>query len=112
MANQKDVMIDDDLPLDDLGDDITAPPEELEEDPNTITSLQDLIAIGKQRGYVTESEISQLVPNPEADLDKQVQIQQALAQAGISPRDEMIVGGAEVEPMFEEDPDLEDGLNV
>ncbi len=32
--------------------------------------------------------------------------------SGISTRDEMIVGGPEVEPMFEEEPDLEDGLNV
>jgi RNA polymerase primary sigma factor len=112
MANQKDAMIDDDLPIDDLGDDITAPPEESDEEPNTIQTLQDLIAIGKQRGYVTEGEISQLVPNPETDLDKQVQIQQALAASGISTRDEMIAGGTEVEPMFEEEPDLEDGLNV
>jgi len=113
MANQKDVMIDDDLPIDELDDDITASPEELEEEePNTIQTLQDLIAIGKQRGYVTEGEISQLVPNPESDLDKQVEIQQALAASGISTRDEMIAGGTDVEPMFEEEPDLEDGLNV
>jgi RNA polymerase primary sigma factor len=112
MANEKDTLIDDELPIEDLGEDITAPPEEIEEEPNTIKSLQDLLTMGKQRGYVTESEISQLVPNPEADLDKQVEIQQALAQAGISTRDEMIVGGAEVEPLFEEDADLEDGLNV
>jgi RNA polymerase primary sigma factor len=112
MANQKDTMIDDDdLPLDDLGEDIAAPPEE-EEEPNTIKSLQDLIAIGKQRGYVTEGEISQLVPNPEADLDKQVEIQQALAAAGIGTRDEMIIGGSEVEPLFEEEQDLEEDLNV
>ena len=111
MTNEKDTLIDDELPIEDLGEDITAPAEEIEE-PNTIKSLQDLLTMGKQRGYVTESEISQLVPNPEADLDKQVEIQQALAQAGISTRDEMIVGGAEVEPMFEEDADLEDGLNV
>jgi RNA polymerase primary sigma factor len=112
MANQDDTMIDDDLPIDDLAEDITAPPEDAEEEQNTIKSVQDLIAIGKQRGYVTESEISQLVPNPETDLDKQVEIQQALAQANISTRDEMISGGAEVEPLFEEEPDLEDGLNV
>jgi RNA polymerase primary sigma factor len=112
MANEKDALIDDELPIEDLGEDITAPPEEIEEEPNTIKSLQDLLAMGKQRGYVTESEISQLVPNPETDLDKQVEIQQALAQAGISTRDEMIAGGAEVEPLFEEDADLEDGLNV
>ncbi|HET9222947.1 MAG TPA: sigma-70 factor domain-containing protein, partial [Roseiflexaceae bacterium] len=112
MANQKDTMIDDDdLPLDDLGEDIAAPPEE-EEEPNTIKTLQDLIAIGKQRGYVTEGEISQLVPNPEADLDKQVEIQQALAAASIGTRDEMIIGGSEVEPMFEEEQDLEEDLNV
>src|SRR6266516_4417554 len=82
MANQKDTMIDDDLPIDDLGDDefVTSPEEEeSEEEQNTVKSLEDLIAIGKQRGYVTEGEISQLVPNPETDLDKQVEIQEALA---------------------------------
>src|SRR5215813_5993209 len=108
MVNQKDAMIDDDLPIDDLGDDITAPPEESEEEPNTIRNLQELIVIGKQRGYVTEGEISQLVPNPEADLDKQVEIQQALAAANIGTRDEMIRGGSEVEPLFEEEQDLEE----
>jgi RNA polymerase primary sigma factor len=112
MANQKDTMIDDDLPIDDLGDEIPAPSEEPEEEQNTIKSLQDLIAIGKQRGYVTEGEISQLVPNPETDLDKQVEIQQALASAGISTRDEMIIGGVEVEPSFEEEADFEEDLNV
>src|SRR6185436_13900272 len=112
MANQKDTMIDDDPPIDDLGDEMPAPPEEAEEEQNTIKSLQDLIAIGKQRGYVTEGEISQLVPNPETDLDKQVEIQQALASAGISTRDEMIIGGVEVEPSFEEEADFEEDLNV
>jgi RNA polymerase primary sigma factor len=112
MANQKDTMIDDDdLPLDDLGEDITAPAED-EEEQNAIQTLQDLIAVGKQRGYVTEGEISQLVPNPEVDLDKQVEIQQALAAAGIGTRDEMIIGGSEVEPIFEEEQDLEEDLNV
>jgi len=53
MANQKDTMIDDDLPVDDLGDEVAAPPEEAEEEQNAIKTLQDLIAIGKQRGYVT-----------------------------------------------------------
>jgi RNA polymerase primary sigma factor len=115
MANQKDTMIDDDLPIDDLSDDelVTSPEEEeAEEEQNTVKTLEDLIAIGKQRGYVTEGEISQLVPNPETDLDKQVEIQEALAQAGIGTRDEMIAGGLDVEPLFEEEPDLEDGLNV
>jgi RNA polymerase primary sigma factor len=112
MANQKDTMIDDDLSIDDLGDDIAASSDENEEEPNSIKTLQDLIAIGKQRGYVTEGDISQLVPNPESDLDKQVEIQQALVASGISTRDEMIAGGPDVEPMFEDEPDLEDGLNV
>jgi RNA polymerase primary sigma factor len=112
MANQKDTMIDEDLSIDDLGDELSTRPEEIEEEPNVIKTLQDLIAIGKQRGYVTEGDISQLVPNPEADLDKQVEIQQALVASGISTRDEMIVGGSEVEPIFEDEPDLEDGLNV
>jgi RNA polymerase primary sigma factor len=112
MENQPESLIDDELPLDDLGADVAAPREEVEEEPSAIKSVADLIALGKQRGFVTESDIAQLIPNPEADLDKQGEIQQALAAAGISTRDEMITGGSEVEALFEEDPDLEDGLNV
>ncbi len=113
MQNPNEPLVDDEMPLDELGAEEVAPAEETEEEPTTvIKSLSDLIALGKQRGYVTEGEIAQLVPNPEADLDKQVEIQQALVAAGISTRDEIITGGAEVEAMFEEEGDLEDGLNV
>ncbi|MBS1968396.1 MAG: RNA polymerase sigma factor RpoD [Chloroflexi bacterium SZAS-1] len=114
MEQFKDAMIDDDATFDDLGDDEPETPraQEPEEEPNTITSLQDLIVQGKQRGFVTEGEILQLVPNPETDIDKLEEIQRALAQAGIGTRDEMIAGGAEVEGMFDEEADLEDGLNV
>ncbi len=114
MENQKDTMIDDDIPFEDLGADITASPEEPEEEQSAIKSLQDLVAAGKQRGYVTEGEILQIVPNPETDLDKLEEIQQALSQAGISTRDEIISGGAEVEVLFEveEEADLQDGLSV
>ncbi len=93
----------------------TAMPEEAENDQATVQSLQDLIALGRQRGYVTEGEILQLVPNPETDLDKLEQIQTALSQASITTRDE-ISGGASNEQMFEEEADLEDlsvdGINV
>jgi RNA polymerase primary sigma factor len=114
MENHKDAMIDDEMPFDDLGpeEEATPPPEEAEEEPNNIKSLQDLIAAGKQRGFVTEGDILQLVPNPETDLDKLEEIQQALAQAGIGTRDEIIAGGAEVDAVFDEEADLEDGLNV
>src|SRR5689334_8974725 len=112
MENQKDTMIDDDLPLEDLGDDIAAPhgEEEEEEEQNAIKSLEDLIAAGKQRGYVTEGEILQLVPNPETDLDKLEEIQQALAQARISTRDDIVAGGTEVDILFDDDAYIEDGL--
>src|SRR5262245_35904080 len=115
MEKNKDTMIDDDeMPFDDLGAEADEPAraEEPEEEQNTITSLQDLIALGRQRGFVTEGEILQLVPNPETDVDKLEQIQQALSQAGISTRDEMVTGGSEVEVNFDDDADLEDGLNV
>jgi RNA polymerase primary sigma factor len=113
VEKHKDAMIDDDeMTFDDLGEEETPPQQEPEEDPNTITSLQDLIALGKQRGFVTEGEILQLVPNPETDVDKLEEIQRALSQAGIGTRDEIIAGGAEVEGMFDEEADLEDGLNV
>src|SRR6266540_6241560 len=113
MEKHKDAMIDDDeMTFDDLGEEEAPSQQEPEEDPNTIASLQDLIAVGKQRGFVTEGEILQLVPNPETDVDKLEEIQQALAAAGIGTRDEMIAGGVEVEAMFDEEADLEDGLNV
>src|SRR5215207_3646675 len=117
MEKNKDIMIDDDeMPFDDLDAEVEAPPrvEEPEEEQNTITSLQELIAHGKKRGFVTEGEILQLVPNPETDVDKLEEIQKALAAAGLGTRDEMISGGSEVagETVFDEDADLEDGLNV
>lgn len=93
-----------------------AMPEEAENDQANVQSLQDLIALGRQRGYVTEGEILQLVPNPEADLDKLEQIQTALAQAAISTRDEISGGSTRSDQMFDEEPDLEDinvdGINV
>jgi RNA polymerase primary sigma factor len=113
MENHKDAMIDDDeMPFEDLDAEEQPRAEEPEEEPNTISSLPDLIAIGKQRGFVTEGEILQLVPNPETDVDKLEEIQQALSAAGITTRDEIIAGGADVEGVFDEDADLEDGLNV
>src|SRR5581483_4537375 len=114
MDKHKDAMIEDDeMPFEELGEEEETPrAQEPEEEPNTIASLPDLIALGKQRGFVTEGEILQLVPNPETDVDKLEEIQRALQQAGISTRDEIIAGGAEVEGMFDEEADLEDGLNV
>jgi RNA polymerase primary sigma factor len=116
MENHENTMIDDDMPFDEADleteESSAARPEEPEEEQNTITSLQDLIAAGRLRGFVTEGQISQLVSNPETDVDKLEEIQQALAAAGLTTRDEMIAGGAEVEGMFDEEADLEDGLNV
>nr|MDQ2998466.1 RNA polymerase sigma factor RpoD [Chloroflexota bacterium] len=117
MEKNKDIMIDDDeMPFDDLDTETETPPraEEPEEEQNTITSLQELITHGKKRGFVTEGEILQLVPNPETDVDKLEEIQKALAAAGLGTRDEMIAGGSDNpgETVFDEDADLEDGLNV
>ncbi len=100
---------------DDEFDDLSTEPEavvEPEEETSSIRSIQDLLTLGKQRGFVTEGEILELVPNPETDIDKLEQIQQALSQAGISTRDEIISGGSTTDVTFEEDPDLEDGLSV
>ena len=116
MEKNKDIMIDDDeMPFDDLGAEAEVPPPAEEpEEQNTIASLQELIAHGKKRGFVTEGEILQLVPNPETDVDKLEEIQKALVAAGLGTRDEMISGGSDVagETVFDEDADLEDGLNV
>jgi RNA polymerase primary sigma factor len=113
MENPNEPMLDDDLTYDEPTNGTSAQrQEEAEEEQNTIANLQELIALGKQRGFVTEGEILQLVANPEQDLDKLEEIQRALTQAGISTRDEILPGGSEVDVSFEEDNDLEDGLSV
>src|SRR5882757_51380 len=104
----KDTMVDDELSFEDLGpEEEPARPADPEEEPNTIISLQDLITAGKLRGFVTEGEILQLVPNPETDVDKLEEIQQALQTAGITTRDEIIAGGSDVEGVFDEEVDFE-----
>ncbi|GAB4190870.1 MAG: hypothetical protein OHK0022_04090 [Roseiflexaceae bacterium] len=107
MANRKDTPIDEELPVEDLGEDPAMPAEEeAEADQSAIQSLQELIAVGKQRGYVTEGEIIQLVEN---DPDKLEQIQSELSKAGIAMRDE--ISAVDTDMAFDEETELED-LNV
>lgn len=114
MANRKETILDNDPELeDDLSDDADdeaddSSTEELLPEAPAVRSITELIAIGKERGYVTESEVMALVPNPEGDLDKLEQIQAALQQAGISTRDEVIGGGVEVEAFFVEEEEFDD----
>ncbi|ABU56390.1 RNA polymerase, sigma 70 subunit, RpoD family [Roseiflexus castenholzii DSM 13941] len=108
MEQANEPLLEDDLLLDDLDDDMTGASREPEEEPQTITSLSDLLAIGKQRGFVTEGEIAQLLAGSDADSDRLAEIQQALQSAGIATRDEMIAGGAEIDVHFEEEGDLDD----
>lgn len=108
MEKPNEPLLEDDLLLDDLDDDITGASREPEEEPQTITSLNDLLAIGKQRGFVTEGEIAQLLAGSEADSDRLAEIQQALQSAGIATRDEMIAGGADIDVHFEEEGDFDD----
>ena len=114
MENRKEPILDDEEEFEDFEseEEEKRPQEEPEDEPNNIGSLQDLITLGKQRGFVTEGEILQLVPNPETDLDKLEQIQQALSQAGISTRDEILPGGSEVEVSFDDETDFVNGLGV
>lgn len=114
MENRKEPILDDEEEFEDFEseEEEKRPQEEPEDEPNNIGSLQDLITLGKQRGFVTEGEILQLVPNPETDLDKLEQIQQALSQAGISTRDEILPGGLEVEVSFDDETDFVNGLGV
>lgn len=115
MANRKNGTTHKNITPDDMtedtSEDITAVPEETEVDEHSVQSLPELIVLGKQRGYVTESEVLQLVPNPETDLDRLEQIQAALAQAGISTRDDMMAGAGSSEALFDDEVELED-LNV
>lgn len=114
MENRKEPILDDEEEFEDFEseEEEKRPQEEPEDEPNNIGSLQDLITLGKQRGFVTEGEILHLVPNPETDLDKLEQIQQALSQAGISTRDEILPGGSEVEVSFDDETDFVNGLGV
>lgn len=111
MENANESLLDDDLMLDDLDDELAGAAREPEEEPQTITSLSDLLAIGKQRGFVTEGEIAQLLANSDADSDRLAEIQQALQAAGIATRDEMITGGTDIDIPFEEEGEFDD-LNV
>ncbi len=111
MENANESLLDDDLMLDDLDDELAGASREPEEEPQTITSLSDLLAIGKQRGFVTEGEIAQLLASSDADSDRLAEIQQALQAAGIATRDEMITGGTDIDIPFEEEGDFDD-LNV
>lgn len=111
MENANESLLDDDLMLDDLDDELAGAAREPEEEPQTITSLSDLLAIGKQRGFVTEGEIAQLLANSDADSDRLAEIQQALQAAGIATRDEMITGGTDIDIPFEEEEEFDD-LNV
>jgi RNA polymerase primary sigma factor len=108
MEKPNEPLLEEDLLLDDLDDDITGASREPEEEPQTITSLNDLLAIGKQRGFVTEGEIAQLIAGSDADSDRLAEIQQALQSAGIATRDEMIAGGADIDIHFEEEGDFDD----
>lgn len=108
MEKPNEPLLEDDLLLGDLDDDIASAAREPEEEPQTITSLNDLLAIGKQRGFVTEGEIAQLLAGSDADSDRLAEIQQALQSAGIATRDEMIAGGADVDVRFEEEGDFDD----
>ncbi len=108
MEQPNEPLLEDDLLLDDLDDDIAGVSREPEEEPQTITSLNDLLAIGKQRGFVTEGEIAQLLAGSDTDSDRLAEIQQALQSAGIATRDEMIAGGADIDVHFEEEGDLDD----
>ena len=118
MANRKEPMPEsepefEDEELDGDDSDIAMPADESEAEAESpaIQSITELIAAGKQRGYVTEGEVLALVPNPEVDVDKLEQIQTALQQAGISTRDEITGGVAAAEVLFNDEEDLED-LNV
>ncbi len=111
MENANESLLDDDLMLDDLDDELAGAAREPEEEPQTITSLSDLLAIGRQRGFVTEGEIAQLLANSDANSDRLAEIQQALQAAGIATRDEMITDGPDIDIPFEEEGEFDD-LNV
>jgi RNA polymerase primary sigma factor len=111
MENRNNTTLDDDY--EELSPDSdSSNQEDSEEEQSNIRNLQDLVTLGKQRGYVTEGEILELVPNPETDVDKLEEIQQALSQAGISTRDEIISGGSDTDVSFDDESDFEDGLSV
>jgi RNA polymerase primary sigma factor len=64
-----------------------------------ITSLEDLLARGRERGIVTQEEIMQLVPQNEDNVDRLEEIYEALTKANITITDELAEEGFEADGM-------------
>ncbi|NTV62870.1 MAG: RNA polymerase sigma factor RpoD [Oscillochloris sp.] len=75
------------------------------------TDIQGLIALGRQRGFVTFEEIQALVPNPEEAVDAIDAVYAALAEASIPVRDSTDDTLIEDEPTGAAVIDLDEGLS-
>jgi len=116
MTKQHDPTLDDALLDDDLALDHRPSTDGTDdEDGSAIRTLDDLIAAGRRRGYVTAGDIQRLVVNAEHEIDRLEHIQQALAREGILTRDELVgPGDAELAVVSEPEPigDTHDGVNL
>ncbi len=56
--------------------------------PNTVMTLDDLMALGKKQGYVTQDQILQLVPEPESNIQQIEDVYSELLELGIEVLEE------------------------
>ncbi len=75
------------------------------------TDVQGLIALGRQRGFVTFEEIQALVPNPEEAIDAIDSLYATLAEASIPVRDSTDDSATEEETIGAVTIDLDEGLS-
>ncbi len=75
------------------------------------TDMQGLIALGRQRGFVTFEEIQALVPNTEEAVEVIDTLYAALTEASIPVRDSADDSAAEEEPTSAAVIDLDEGLS-
>ena len=90
------------------------PSDDVDEFP-ALTSLGDLLTLGKKRGYVTSGEIQQLI-DPKRDEDKQLEeIREALQKATIRLTDDLADDDNDEEISISENPEVDfsnEGISV
>lgn len=79
-----------------------------------VATMDDLLIRGKKQGYVTQDQILQVVPEPEAHLEQIEEVYAELMELGIEVLDEAkdFMAGAKEELFVEEEADLDTALDL